>query len=420
MDLFGRAVRNARNSVTTRGAEFGDSSLPPNSSFGGSVGGFLNESAALGVSTVLNCVKVLHNDMGILPFAAYTGDRHGVKQRLASQPQIVAEPFGPDLSLQAGIGQIVASITLRGNAFTFVTQSDSQGNPLQLQILHPDRVSVYRDSATRAKLFKINNEYYGGDKVKHFTGLMLPGDLAGVDPVTYQRINWGLAADVNEYGANFFRNGTSPSGVIEAPGELDRKGARALKDGWEVGNSGLANAHRVAVLSGGASWKQMSVTPENAQFLGTRSLLREEICGWFGVPLQRIMAIVAHASQGGGKGLDAIDQGYATHTLLPFAWQLETVWNAMVPGGQSTWTQFDFSGLLRASALERAQIAQAHRLVGIRNRDEIRADEGWPAIGGPDGTDYNIPFNTNSAVPPPIDPATGMQADPTATDGSTI
>jgi hypothetical protein len=48
-----------------------------------------------------------------------------------------------------------------------------------------------------------------------------------------------------------------------------------------------------------------------------------------------------------------IDQGYATHTLLPLARQIEGAWDRMIPGGQGTWTQFDFGGLLRASALER-------------------------------------------------------------------
>jgi hypothetical protein len=80
-------------------------------------------------------------------------------------------------------------------------------------------------------------------------------------------------------------------------------------------------------MFGGATWTALSVTPENAQFLETRQFMREEICGIFNVPLQRIQAIIDNASQGGGKGLDAIDAGYVKHGLLPIGNAIERAWN---------------------------------------------------------------------------------------------
>ena len=427
MDLLSRAFRNARPERRSVGGLFGDSSIMPNSVMmgQGANGSVMTETGALAISTVLNCGRVLYDDIGILPFKAYSGDKHGAKAPLAAQPQIVTEPFGPDIPVAVGMGQIVVSVKLRGNAFVRIL--DVQGGwPSLLQVLHPDTVKVRRDSMGR-KCFDVRDSSTGGmvtfysDTIKHIPGLMLPGALSGLDPVSYQRVTLGEAADVAQYGANFFRNGGSPSGVISVPAAGDRKKAREVKDTWEAGHSGVVNSHRPAVLFGGATWTPLSVAPENAQFLQTRSFLREEICGWFGVPLQRIMAITGHASQGGGKGLDSIDQGYATHTLVPLTQAIESVWNGFLPGGDRSWTGFDFSGLLRASTLERAQIAQVHRLTGVRNRNEIRADEGWSPIPGPDGADYNIPFNTNSAIPPLItepgiaDPADA--ADPASEGG---
>jgi HK97 family phage portal protein len=415
MDLLTRSVR--RFAQLRSVGQFGDSSIPSNSEVMGYMtgGGVMTEAGALAISTVMNCVKVLHDDITILPFRAYTGDPNAARHVIASQPLIVRQPFGPILPVTAGMGQIVASLKLRGNAFMFVTTMDSHGYPTGVQVTHPDKVKVQLNSQNQ-KVFRIGQKVYTTEQVKHIAGVMLPGALEGMDPVSYQRVTLGLASDVNQYGANFFHNGATPSGVIQAPGPGNKAKALELKETWEAGNAGVANAHRPAVLFGGAKWEQLSVAPENAQFLQTRAFMREEICGWFGVPLQRIMAIVEKASQGGGKGLDAIDQGYATHTLLPLTSSIQVCWDAMIPGDDTTWSMFDMNGLLRATPAERAAIAQIHRLIGVRNRNEIRGDEGMEPIPGNDGSDYNIPFNTNSAVPPlpgvdgadPVDPTNGV------------
>jgi len=408
MDLLSRGVRAL---VRSGSGPWGDSSIPSNSSVVGytTTGGAVTEVGALAISTVMNCVKVLHNDITILPFSAFTGDRAGVRRTIPAQPVIVSRPFGNDLSTSAGMGQVVASLTLRGNTFLYVTETDKDGFPTGVRVIHPDRVTVTRDKDGR-KVFRVDGKTYSTEEIKHISGVMLPGADEGMDPISYQRTTLGLASDVTQYGANWFRNGATPSGVITVPTSGNKEKAREVKEGWEAGHSGVSNAHRPAVLFGGATWQALSVAPDNAQFLQTRAFSREEICGWFGVPLQRIMAIIDNASQGGGNGLDSIDQGYATHTLLPLTTAIEALWNDMIPGDDSTWSMFDLNGLLRATPLERAQIAQIHRLTGVRNRNQIRAEEGWGPIDGPNGEDYNIPFNTNTHLPGIIEP--GEAGDP--------
>jgi len=411
VDLLSRA---ARSLGTLRGPErrsvsgtFGDSSIMPNSVMMGmgASGLVMTEAGALGISTVINCARVLFDDQKILPFKAYTGSPDGVRTPIADPPQIVAEPWGPDVPAHLGFAMLRVSVAMRGAGYVRVMDTDRFGMPTLLSILHPDVVKPTRRAGVKKYVVKGaggGEETLGTSEVKQVNGLMMPGALAGVDPVSYQRVMLGEAADIAQYGANFFKNGGSPGGVISVPGSGDRRKAREVKDIWESGHAGVVNAHRPAVLFGGATWQPLSMSNENAQFLATREFLREDICGWFGVPLQRIQAIVKHASQGGGKGLDTIDQGYATHTLLPFCIDVEALFTPMIPG--KVHTAFDMAGLLRASTIERAQIAQIHRLTGIRNRNEIREEEGWAPIPGPDGSDYNLPFNTNSQVPPLIEP----------------
>lgn len=396
MTLLHRAVRNA--AALMRAGEWGDSSIPPPSQGGWPSSGkqYGTESSALQISTVLACVKALHDDMKTLPFRAYTGDRNGPRAPLATQPDIVLAPFGEDLDVHQGIGQIVVSLGMRGKAFLYVVARDPlTGLPSQLMVLHPDTVRVRIKNGL--KIFTIGAAEFDTSEIIHLTGLMLPGAIDGVDVITAQRVNLELASKVGQYAEGFFGNGGSPSGVIQVPGAGDRKKAREVKEGWEDSHTGVANAHRPAVLFGGAEWKPMTVTPENAQFLETRRYLREEICGLFGVPLQRIQAIVDNASQGGGKGLDALDAQYVKHTLLTYATTIEAVWDRMIPGEDRTWALFDLDIYLRANAKGRADIRQINRVTAVRTIDEERAAEGWAPL--PDGKGANpfTPLNSNAS-----------------------
>lgn len=398
MALLSRAIRNA--GAMMRSAEWGDSSIPTNGSsgtFGGS-GTSGGEAGALAIGAVLACVKALYDDTTNLPFKAYEGDRNGAHEPIAVQPQIVVEPFGPDLDPPSGVGQIVVSKAMRGNGYSFVVSRDRLGFPTQLMNLHPDAVQVQRNRTTRVKEFKIGGQIFGPDEIIHMPGLMLPGADAGIDLLTYERTTFDLAWNVNTYADGFFKGGGSPAGVIAVPGNGDRKRAREVREMWASSHGGVANAHRPAVMFGSATWTQLSVTPENAQFLQTRRYLREEVCGLFGVPLQRIQAIVENASQGGGKGLDAIDAGYVKHGLMPPLGGVERAWTRMLPGAQRSWVAFDYDEFLRASAEIRALVAQQHRTSGIRTIDEIRGqDYHLPPYPNGAGADPFVPLNSNAS-----------------------
>lgn len=398
MALLNRAIRNA--AAMMRSSEWGtESVIPPNSASPLAGGGaFGADSAALSISTVLSCVKALSDDVSSLPFGAYSGDPRGAHQLVRDQPRIVTEPFGPDLPPAAGVGQMVVSKAMRGNAYAWVVSRDPVTLlPDQLTVLHPDAVHTERRNGV--KQHRIGGEWFGSDQVIHFTGMMLPGSVTGVDVITAQRVNLDLAMKVGQYADGFFGGGGSPAGVISVTGPGDRKRAREVRDTWEAGHGGVHNAHRPAVLFGGATWTQMSISPENAQFLATRAFLREEICGWFSVPLVRIQAIVENAAQGGGKGLDALDAGYVKHGILPMVSGIEWQLSRLLPGGQGTWVAFNFDEFLRASAEVRATVAGQHRVGGIRTIDEIRSSEGWAPLPDGKGSDPFVPLNSNTASP---------------------
>ena len=99
-----------------------------------------------------------------------------------------------------------------------------------------------------------------------------------------------LAEDaVERYGASFLKNGAWPSDVLEHPGVL--KDPARVRDNWQADYGGAANAHRVAVLEDGMSYKAISLPSKDSQFLYTCQFGVEGICRIFRVPPHMVQSM---------------------------------------------------------------------------------------------------------------------------------
>ena len=119
------------------------------------------------------------------------------------------------------------------------------------------------------------------EDVLHIPGLSFDG-LIGYSPIAMAKNAIGMAFGLQEaHGATFFANGATPGGVLEHPGVV--KDPAHLRESWHAQFSGK-NSHNVAVLEEGMTFHQMSIPPEEAQFLETRKFQIDEIARIFRVP----------------------------------------------------------------------------------------------------------------------------------------
>ena len=84
------------------------------------------------------------------------------------------------------------------------------------------------------------------------------------------------------YGSSFFANGARPGGVLKHPGVL--KDPSKLRESWQAVYGGTANTGKVVVLEEGVDYQQISIPPEEAQFLETRKFQIDEIARLYRVP----------------------------------------------------------------------------------------------------------------------------------------
>jgi HK97 family phage portal protein len=413
-------LRRAFGGQESRSIEFGSSAIPLNSQLADLVGTgvVVSPDGVLRVATGMSCVQAVAEDLAMLPMFAYRDlSEDDSTRKMTPQPRIVIAPFGDDVSPQTGISQILVSLLLRGNAFCRVVERDYLGHPTSLVVLNPDRVQVFRDENGR-KRFRVNSQLVANEDVRHIVGLSTPGADVGISVVEYQRSTIGLALAVDQFGATWFGKGVHPSGMISVEGALSEDKARAMQERIMSRHAGMNRAHGIMVLSGGAKFTPLSISPEDAQFLATKELLREDICGVFGVPPDRVsVGGVKNRTPANGKGLETIGQQYVTHTLLRWARRIEHCWTQMIPTGK-TRVKFDFGELLRADSNTRWSNHLIGRTIGAINNNDVRRVEDLPPISGSTGEAYDFPLNSAHATAGDAGPAGGVARPPDAKEVS--
>ena len=182
-------------------------------------------------------------------------------------------------------------LLLWGNAYAQIIRN-GKGEILALYPLMPNKMQVdrnekgqlfytYSRSKDEANAKEYSTVVLKPDDVLHIPGLGFDG-LVGYSPIAMAKNAIGMAIACEEFGAKFFANGASPSGVLEHPGIL--KDPERVRTSWNAAYGGSSNAHKVAVLEEGMKYTPISISPNEAQFLETRKFQINEIARIFRVP----------------------------------------------------------------------------------------------------------------------------------------
>ena len=151
---------------------------------------------------------------------------------------------------------MMGHLLLYGNAYAQVMR-DGGGRARALYPLPPYKMDVHRndDGTVYYTYYRDRDESRPGQK----------DGMVGLSPVAMARNVIGLSLATEKYGANFFANSANPGGIIETTHALKDVAPDAIRKAWEALYKG--NNNRVAILTDGMTFKKVSVTPEEAQFL---------------------------------------------------------------------------------------------------------------------------------------------------------
>ena len=352
----------------------------------------VDEESALKISTVYACVKVISETIASLPLNLLKELTNGDTEKAKQHPlySVLKDVPNSEMSSFTFREMLMTNLLLWGNAYALIKRNKS-GEIVELYPLKSKNMVVERDATTNAIKYTYTNnrgmtKTYNPKQIFHIPAFSFDG-IIGVSPITYAREAMGLALATEEFGARFFGNGARPGGVLEHPGVL--KDPEKLRESWNKVYQGTANSHKVAVLEEGMKYHEIGMSPEDSQFLQTRSFQIAEICRIFRVPPH----MVGDLSRSTFSNIEHQSIDFVVHTIRPWLvrWE-QAITRALLNEEERTiyYAKFNVDGLMRGDFVTRMNGYAIARQNGWMSANEIRALENMNKIPADQGGDLYL------------------------------
>lgn len=356
-----------------------------------SSGKVVTADKAIQLSAVWACVRLLSESISTLPLKIYVRQPDGSRKAATNHPaySILCRRPNSEMTPSRFMLMVVASICLRGNAF--IEKKFIANRLVSLVPLLPQNMVVKRltTGALEYKYTENGNERVIPVKnIMHIRGFGLDG-VCGMMPMKTGRDVIGSAMAVEESAAKIFEQGLQSSGFLTAEQALNDEQRERLRE-YMAKFTGSKNAGKIMVLEGGLKYQGVTMNPEDAQMLESRSFSIEEICRWFRVP----PFMVGHTTKQSSwaSSLEGMNLQFLTHTLRPLLVNIEQeIGRCLLDSDDEVFAEFSVEGLLRADSVGRAAYYTSALQNGWMSRNDVRRLENMPPIEG--GDIYTVQLN---------------------------
>lgn len=357
---------------------------------------------------VRTCVSFLARNIAQLGLHTFHRQSDVDRKRLTDHPvaRLLERPT-PRTGRFKAIDALVNDLGIYDSAYWLKVRD--RDRPQGLLRLPPTMVEPIGESWVAPDGYRIRGSrgerVVAADDVVHFHGyhpLLLTGGSSPIEAIR-QLLAEEFAAE--RYREQLWRNGARMSGYITRPAtaaEWSDPARRRFKAGWQAQYAGDgAQAGGTPVLEDGMEFKEASFTPEQAQYVQTRKLTREEVAALYHIPLPMV-GILENATF---SNITEQHKQLYQDTLGPWLTQIAEVINVQLlpdfDDVDGVYVEFNMAEKLRGSFEEQAKNLQTAIGGPWLTRNEGRARMNLSPIDG--GDELITPLNV----------LTGGQASPT-------
>lgn len=307
-----------------------------------------------------------------LPLDTYRRTSDG-RTRAITNPAVIDDPAGDGYGSQDWVYQYLISKLSRGNAVGRQVLDQSTGYPLQTVLYHPDRVYGWRDRVTGQVRWRIEGvEVPDPKNIWHRRTYPMPGCLMGMSPLALHTTTIRLGVSSSRFGAQFFSDSAVPSALLtNEEVELDETIAKKVKSRWM---GAIYGTREPAVFGKGWKYQQVSLAPEESQFLETNKYSQAQTARIFG---PNVAEILGYETGGSMTYANVVERSidFLKFTLNRHLRDVETTMSLWLPRGQ--FVKVNRNALLETDLLSRFkayQIAIGSRFLApseARDREDL-------------------------------------------------
>lgn len=357
--------------------------------------------SAIRMSTVYACVRLLGDTISSLPLGAYVRrgrNRISYISAFGEQPEWINKP-NPEATRLEFFEQVISSLNIHGNAF-ILTVRDDMDEVQELYCVHPEDIRIERPGPGEPIIYKMRDSVGAYSRILtskemlHIPMFRLPGSLYGLGPIAAARLTIGAAMAADTYAAAYFGNAANPGGVIEVPNELTEEQASDIGRDWNITHTGPYRAGKIGILSGGATFRPLTLNAQDAQLLEARRFNVEDIARLFRVPI----SLLGHPVAGSMSfaSVEAQNLSFVQHSLRPLLERLEQALSGLLPESEG-FIKFNLDALLRGTTLERFDAYTKGLREGFLSLNDVRSVEDLAPLGEA-GDQYRVPLQNIDAA----------------------
>lgn len=337
----------------------------------------VNELTAMQISAFVGCVRIISGAVATLPLRVMEALPDGSERVADDHPLDYMLNNRPNRDVSAAdffeTGQ--SHMLTTGNTYAEIAYNGA-GQPTELYLRSPFRTFPYR--RPNGDLIYKTNEGQGSSErimeaanVVHVKGLGVDS-LVGLSPVKYYaREVLGNDLAAQSYSSKFFANDSRPGGFLKTKTYMTNEKKLEAAKSWASGHS-RGQSHRMAILDGDFDWVNVTVPPDQAQFLQTREFNRSQIACIFGVPEHYLGERVESRANMEQRGIE-----FLTFTIRPWLNKWEQALNARLfpRTGRNAgryFARFDTTQYARATYADLLKGVQMGRYAGLYTVNEGR------------------------------------------------
>ena len=337
---------------------------------------------ALTLTAVWCAIRLLSESVSSLPISVYTKRNNGDKLEDTKSPIYKLIKYKPNYYQNkiTFFEFIMLSICTDGNGYAQIVRNNS-GTPVQLLCIDPEKVTVVVNN--NELFYQVNDgRVLDSADMLHIKTITDDG-VTGLSPIDQcaKALKW--SESLEEFGSTFFSNGAKPSSILQTDRALSDTALQRLKNSFNNNYGNLKNSNSTIVLEEGLSFKPISISPEQAQFLSSRQFSIEEVARIFNVPPH----LLKDLSKSSVNNIEMQSQEFVTYTLMPYITRIEEEMNLKLFRTNElgkTFVEFNVNGLLRGDVKSRTEAYKTAITNGYMSINEVRQKENMNSIEGGD------------------------------------
>lgn len=328
------------------------------------------------------------------------------RERLRDHPlaQLLDEPL-PRMTQYRFIERIVSDRALYDNFFGIKLKLNGR---LRVLPVPPTLIRPYGGNWIAPEYYETaGGRDFGVDEVIHIHGYS-PTDMTyGESPIEALRELILESTEAARSRAQMWRGGSRLTGVLVRPADApdwDAKDRRRFREMWRTFSQGGGAEGGTPILEDGMDYKTVGFNPEQAQYIESRKLTREECAAAYYIP-PPLIGILDHATYSNIKEQHA---HLYQDTLGPWTVDLQQEFAAQIlpdlPDNRDVYCEFNVEAKMRGDFESQAAAASTATGGPWMTRNEIRARNNLPRVEG--GDDLIVPMNvTEGGLASPRDTA---------------